>query len=904
MADDNNQNNDNSDLFDSNVVHYIEERNAILADVKHETMRQAWFTMSHLLLPEGSKAVHMGSGDGEITFTMAALNPKIDFIGVDKSKKTIKESQKKYILPNLSFLAGDISDDLFEEESIDAFINSYILHRLYSESRYNDKIVSDTLRRQYSMLKDGGTLFIHDYAKPKGDDYVLIEMHDKESLGEEIKDLSQADLLAWYSQHAQPKQDPGCRGFFLEELPPRFPRTRLFRLPYKWAYEFIMRKDRRAEWEDNLPFEFTFFTIDDFRKNLNMLGARVLYSAPQWNEDFIRKHFDGKFRLLNMAGDVLGDPATSFVAVARKVPEQHSLSVHERRIASEEDGLLEIKTLRDQVNGDIVDVVTRNREVAEILPYRTDEQGRLYVYLHEDILRGIANAVGRTGVNIDQREWSGHMIECLSTAYANIAAIGAITPEGTKSFMESYIGLKPDKNATLEEGPQYYPDPSYIDERVSTHYVKIKDGSPPSLSPLRKLLEPHQFQEKGTIREFNAQNVLDAVSVGFIPNSRLELQLLSLMQHTGIKYENWISRDIRLSRSEITRTFDVKEFLRQAGESDKRFKEVKGSAGQLRSVNSVFVEEGIRRGGRMGLSSEYLDFVVSDERTVNTAVVLPITKGTKGDVHAGFNIKHMPVPQRYEGTGVALSVPQFNVPKEIVNYRMLKQFIAEKFGVTPNMVLKLGESYFNHIGITPQRIHPFAIAAPKDLLKDPKMRFIPIRQYMMLWKSLSKEQHFMVTIARAYRYMPSELKMEARQKVRLIVQKLFDVKKPDWSLPIVMENHDTSKMIIPKKISDAAIEHDDVPLSDDGEPEIEKPDYMTKEERAEKILRLKQKLGIISDDGHEEHDLDGRVALDGLEDIDDSGLNLIEQLQDDLDALEALEAEEDESDREQKPKPE
>lgn len=900
MADDTNDSNDDDGLFDSHQVHYIEERNTILADVKYETMRKAWFTLSHMLLPAGSKAVHMGSGDGEITFTMAALNPEIEFIGVDKNKKTVAEAQKKYILPNLTFKVGDISDDLFEENSIDAFINSYILHRLYSESRYNDRIVSDTIRRQYSMLKEGGSLFIHDYAKPSGDEYVLMEMHDKESLSEEIKDLSQADLLVWYSEHAQPKQDPGCRGFFLEELPPRFPRTRLFRLPYKWAYEFIMRKDQRDLWENNLPFEFTFFTIDDFRKDLNALGARVQYSAPQWNEDFIRKNFEGKFRLLNMAGDVLGDPATSFVAVARKMPEQRSLSVKERRIAREEDGLLDIKTLRDQVSGDIVDVVTRNKELAEILPYRTDERGRMYVYLHEDILRGISNAVGRTGVNIDQREWSGHMVETISTDYANVSALGEITPENTKTFMESYIGLKPEKKAVLESGPHYYPDPSYIDERVSTHYVKIKYDCPKSVTPLRKLLEPTQFQEKGVIREFNAQSVLDAISVGLIPNSRLELQLLSLMQHAGVKYENWISRDVRLSRSKVTQAFDVKEFLRQAADSDKRFKEVKGSAGQLRSVNSVFVEEGVRRGGRTGLASEYLDFVVSDERTVNTAVILPITKGTKGDVHAGFNIKHMPVPQRYEGTGIALSVPQFNIPKEIVNYRMLKQFIAEKFGVTPNMVLKLGESYFNHVSITPQRIHPFAIAAPANLLKGQKMRFIPIRQYMMLWKSLSKEQHFMVTIARAYRYMPSELKMEARQKVKLIVQKMFDVKKPDWSLPIMMENHDISDLKVPKTIVDELAEHHPPPLSDEPEEE-EEHEYLTKEERAEKIKRLKLKLGILEGDGPKEQDQDGS---DGFDALDDDDLNLIEQLQDDIDTLQDLLDEEDEPDAEEKPKPE
>ena len=253
--------------------------------------------------------------------------------------------------------------------------------------------------------------------------------------------------------------------------------------------------------------------------------------------------------------------------------------------------------------------------------------------------------------------------------------------------------------------------PIYIDERVNTYFVEVNEGKK-RLPPKRKVLEAHQFQEKGVIRELNAQTVLDAITVGLIPNARLELQILSLMKHIDIKAENWVRKEISIASGEITQSFEIREFLRQASYSDKRFKEVKGSAGELRAINSIFVEEGQSQGGKAGISSETLDFVLSDEKTINTAVCLPITKSTKGDLHAGFTLKHMPVPQRFEGTSLSLSVPQFNIPKEIADYRTLKQFIAEKFGVTPNMVLKLGESYFTHVGITPHRIHPFAIAAP------------------------------------------------------------------------------------------------------------------------------------------------------------------------------------------------
>ncbi len=834
----------NDDIFASNDINYIEERNLLLKDIPYKTVRRAWFNMSHMLLDEGSKILDMGCENGDITYAMAALFPKMQFIGIDKSIKTIKAAKEKHKLPNLKFKVGDASSDLFEAETIDGIINSYCLHEVYSNARYNERIISDTLRKQFSMLKNHGIMFIRDYAKPPQGEFVLLEMHDEESEGEEISELSEADLLVWYSEHARPKQDPGCGGFFLEELEPRFPRTRLFRLPYKWAYEFIMRKDDRQIWEKSLPFEYTFFTVQEFRNELRSLGARVQYSAPHWNEHHIQKYFDGHFRLLKNNGDPLGDPPTSFIAVAQKQPERTSLSVKERRITKDKDGVLSVKTLIDQTNGNLTDIVTRDKELAEILPYRISDDGRLYVYLHDGVVRGISNAVKRSGVNIDGREWSGHMLEAISTNYEDVKDLGEFTTENTKDFTKSYLGMSTEYNSILEEGPAYYPDPNYIDERIHTYYVNIKEGAK-ALPPKRKILETSEFRAKGTLREFKAQHVIDAIAVGLIPNSRLELQILSLMQHLNIKAENWISKDISIAAGEITKEFKVREFLRQIQHSDKRFKEAKGSAGELKTVNSIFIEEGQSHGGRTGISSQHIDFVLSDRKTVNTAVVLPLTKSTKRDIHAGFMVKYMPIPQRFEGTGLSVSVPQFNIPKEITNYKMLKQFIAEKFGVTPDMIIKLGESYFSHVGLTPQKIHPFAIVAPPDNFKDKNVEFLPVYQFMILWKLLSKEQHFMTTLARAYRYLPAHMKLQAKKDVKLILDDIFKAAQPDWSLPSAVPAAKLETSQFNKKSKKGGDESEPVKLKGT------KPSNNTKkksEEKKEKRKKKKLGLGTSKDD--------------------------------------------------------
>ena len=773
---------DYDSLFPEAPDDYIEERNFLLQDIPYEVVYEAWFILSHLLVDEGSKIVHMGCKTGELTYAMAALSPKMKFIGVDKSKRNIIAAREKYKTHNLEFKQGDVTGDIFPAESLDVIINSFILHIIFSNARYNETIINDVLRKHFNMLKSDGIMFIRDYARPPPNRFVLIEMHDEDSESEKISDLSEADLLEWYSEHARPRQTPGCGGFFLEELPPRFPKTRLFRIPYKWAYEFIMRKDNRKNWEHDLPYEYTFFTVDDFRQELRRMGARIQYSAPHWDEKFIKENFDGHFRLYDNDGNPMGDPPTSFISVSRKLHERESLLIKERRIFHDEDPTLEIKALRNEKTGEIVDVVTRDLEIAEILPYRITEENRLNVFLHDGIARGIVNSVSRSGENIDGRQWSGHMVEPIAIDQKNIKSHKNIDAAKTRKIAREFIGLKPKKDCVMEEGAEYYPDPNYIDEKVYTYYLEVDEAKTP-IAPKSKTLQNRQFHAKGVIRELSAQTVLDAIAVGLIPNARLELQILALFQHLNMKAENWSSKDISIIAGEISRTFNVKDFMKQSASTDMRFREVKGVAGQLRAISSVFVEEGQSQGGRIGLSSDHVDFIISDDKTVNTAVVIPLTKSMKGDVHAGFLLKHTPVPQRHTGNGLTVSAPQFNIPKEIDNLKQLKQFIAEKFGVTPDMVIKLGESYYSHIGITPEKIHPFAISAPPGFYKDPEISFIPFYQYMLLWKSISKEPHFMTTLARAYRFLPAHMKTQAKLDVKKLLEERFRQAQPDWSVP-------------------------------------------------------------------------------------------------------------------------
>ena len=126
-----------------------------------------------------------------------------------------------------------------------------------------------------------------------------------------------------------------------------------------------------------------------------------------------------------------------------------------------------------------------------------------------------------------------------------------------------------------------------------------------------------------------------------------------------------------------------------------------------------------------------MEFVISDESTQNNAVVLPLTRNANGTVMAGITTEYLPAPQRLQGNGLTVRAPSFDLPKEIVNMHQARKFVADKFGVPVENVFKLGESYFCHPGITPQRVFPFAVAAHRmaPKLLGGIVEFIPLRKF-------------------------------------------------------------------------------------------------------------------------------------------------------------------------------
>ncbi len=723
---------------------FTSDRVELLKDIPPHIVKKAWFLMSHALLNPGAKVLDAGCNTGEVTYTMAVLNPNFEYIGLDVNPADIREASAKYKRPNLKFQVGNIYTDL-AEDTYDLIINSFFLHEIYSASFYNDRLIQMALEKQYKALKDRGSLIIRDYLNPTPGEYVQMEFTDKVPSGDTFETLSEAELLIWFADHARAQQgnetSSDC-GFFLEELPPNYPRTRLFRIPAKWAYEFILRKDNRAKMREELSKEYAFYTEQEFRKHLRGLGARVAYTAPHWDEGFIKSRYTGAMRLYKEDGTKLGPPPTNYILVARKVAENTSQYVMERRTSRARTGSVYLRSVRDEKSGAISDIVCRDMEISEVLPFRVTPDNKLKVYLHEDVPRGLVNSVPRSGQNLDGRKWSGHMIEAIGVSAQDL---GKVKESGSNAdlqkFSAQHISIRPSIDAKLLEGGGFYPDPNQIDERIVTYYFRVENYHE-QFSVKESLKDVDGFSSRGVIREFDAQEILNAISVGFIPTSRLEVQILGLFQMLGIKSEVWSDSPLQLSEIDIEDVLKINDVLKQYSLKDDRFKPVRGSAGNVRLVQSVFVDEGRDKGGGMaGLAARDLEFAVPENGTVNTAVVLPLVKNLNGEVMAGVVTQYMPVPQRYNGTGQLLTLPSFQLPKEVTDIEAAKFFIAEQFKVKPEHVARMGESYFTHIGVTPHRIYPFAVTDMRGFFNGQTHGTTQLTMLRDLWKVIYWDNH-------------------------------------------------------------------------------------------------------------------------------------------------------------------
>jgi len=693
------------DIYDREDV--SEEERSVVPDY---VRKKAALLSAHLLLPEGARVVDTGCDEGHVAYILAQLNPRASFIGIDHDKEDIDFANKYYKLPNLSFVQSDLAIEKLEDETLDAVINSNILHGVYSKGGYNPDEVSYLLGQQVKKLREGGTMLIRDYMMPAEDAYVLLELPATPSLGKTPREMSDADLLILFSQSARPLPSGDCEGFFIEEIKPKNEGTRLFRLHHKWALEFLHRKDERRKWEREIKTEYTFFTYRDFQREFAKMGMRMVFSAPYWNPWVVEKRFQGKFRMYSEDGKLMQNPATNYFIVAQKTSGKKSILIEEKRPSQKPTGDLSIITVQDKASGKIHEIVKPNESVCDIIPFRLTPDNRMIVFINSGSPRPVINAVPRGNNNLDGKRWSGHLIEPISMSTKHFGSSVEANKKIIFDYIKHNLGLRPKGENAWYVGDTYFPAPDQIDEAIEPVFVEVENPYRTSWD----FKEPADtgFIEKGHILELDGSDIISASQVGLMPEPRLEMYVMDLFRRYKIVLPPWVGEAMpEVPRQKID-AMDPDEVLKEL--APMQFFENKNLPKNLKPVKSVFVEDATVGSTTRGITTRDIEFIITEDGVENIAVVLPLTREWDNKLMVMLEPQIMPIPNRRGGDGAMLNAPSFKLPKEVTTIEEARFFVAEKFSVPIDKVVQLGESYFTHVGVMPQRIYPFMVASNKQ----------------------------------------------------------------------------------------------------------------------------------------------------------------------------------------------
>src|SRR3989344_4648129 len=263
------------------------------------TLRMKWRSISPWIVPprsgEGGLIIDEGCGTGKFLSLLARIFPSAKVIGRDISSHMLEKSSTEIAdLPNVLVLPADIANDSLSPASVSCQIFSSIWHELYSYNDYNEKILRRALNTAFWELQPGGRIIIRDGVRP-----------EPERVG-----------LWLSSQNRIPDKHGNTRTFNPRSLFFRFVKDfgKIRAVPYHitetpngkdWmfvvsqdnAYEFLMKKDYRENWEGEVKEVYGVWTAAQYRENLEAAGFQVLCVKPFRNEWIVKNRLEPEARL-------------------------------------------------------------------------------------------------------------------------------------------------------------------------------------------------------------------------------------------------------------------------------------------------------------------------------------------------------------------------------------------------------------------------------------------------------------------------------------------------------------------------------------------------------------------------------------------------------------------------------
>lgn len=645
--------------------------------------------------PTSGTVVDMGSGSGRGTFDLASLHPELALVGVDINPTAVATAAAMYQRPNLRYIAGDIADALFPDDSVDGILDSSVLHHVTSFNGYGTARLETCLDHQVRALRTDGVLIIRDFVVPDGPDEVALSLRDDDGAADgPIAGLSTWALWRRYAAtvaHGRyragelPWSDLGADGAGWRRI----------RLGLRDAQEFLLRKDYRSDWDVELLEEYTYWTHAGFVAALSRRGLRVVTAAPIRNPWIVANRYRGRARLTTVAGAELMFPPTNFLIVGQKVARTQGTHLRLQQATTvERPDFLRLSTWRGD-DGTVVDLAERPGRTLDLIPW-VRRDGQVLVLAKQGFPRPVVVADPERP-NLTGASWSGYLTEPI----AAITAPAEPVDVAVRRILRERAGVAADVIAGIGRPVRYATSPGGLDEVVTALAVGLA-----ALPPEQKQ-HYGALYDAGVVRALDARACLRAAQIGGLFDARLELGIHRLLRTLGLPGSPWIGAAFTLPDHDLD--WPVRADALHPADGV-RFVPVARRNGYLAIRRGRFLETAAD--GRVVDTTER-EWLATPTVSGNTAVALPVVR-IRGCVLVGVEHRAMPAVQLATGDSAYATAPAWRLPATVTRLDHAERWVEERLregsGCAATNLIELGGPWLATPGATPELVHPWLVA--------------------------------------------------------------------------------------------------------------------------------------------------------------------------------------------------
>ena len=723
----------------------ISEYEAYFAGMDASMQQKIALTTAHF--PSRGRIADMGSGSGSGTFDLARLYRELEIVGVDINPLTIEYSKNHYNAENLTFVVGDIAENVFPRNSLDGILDSSVLHHVTSFNEFDVGQIAKTLSNQVAQLKTRGVLIIRDFVVPdEAEKIVYLDVpNDDGTDSGEIPELSTAALFKVFARDFRSSLNMNESVSYQKLESPRKNFVR-FATTLKYAAEFILRKDYRDHWSPEILEEYTYYSQKDFEENFRRENLRIVVAQPLWNPWIVENRFIGKFHLSDLDEKPLTFPPTNFLIVGEKVARGRGIQLAEKISHSNVSmplalpTFLKLKAYRHKRTNQIYELAERPNQTIDILPWFEGKNGQIFILAKKDFPRPIINASLENG-HLHRANYSGYLTEPLS---ALVQSLEFKVQSSVEETLMNRANISANEIKEISEAQSYFTSAGGIDEQVESFLVEIENsGKPP-----QEIENYTKFRSAGFVRELDALQVLRAAHVGGMFDARLEINIYRLLKKLYRSASSWIGANINPAIQTLPKNFEVAGIEKLIPEQREAFEPFDLKENEfLKLVKSEFIETDSENNE---IAKAEFEYVVPQNLSKNTVAAIPFFK-TEKQIYVGIEIRDLPAPQNFTGSSSIICVPAWRVPKNIEHKFDLENFLSEKFPKDFNVSLKktweLGGTYFSTPGITPEIVYPIAAELNTGLSNSPDLMFLDLNDLLANTRVI-QDAHLLILLNR------------------------------------------------------------------------------------------------------------------------------------------------------------